>query len=136
MALSPIPTRQSTQIKRMEFLALPPGNSVIRVIDDDYVVYDSHYINGTSIACLGEDCPICKNNHRLIVENPDNFRDCRGYYPRSARYFINVLDRTVAKICPECGAEVKQNIPTCPKCSTIITAVKAEPLNKVKILAK
>jgi hypothetical protein len=136
MSFTPIEQKQTYAKKKLEFLNLVPGNTVIRILDEDYVSVESHFINRVSIACLGDECPICKNNRKTIMENPETFRDISGYSPKSTRYFLNVMDKTPARICPQCGKEVKQNIPTCPGCNTVIQAVPQLPLNKVKILSK
>lgn len=137
MSFTPIPENKSTfSTRKTEYLALVPGNTVIRILDPDYFSVETHFINRTSVECLGDECPICKNNRKIILENPETFRDISGYSPRSRRYFVNVYDKTPAKVCPQCGAEIKQDIPTCPSCNTIITAVERKPLDKVKVLAK
>jgi hypothetical protein len=140
MSFTPIQQpKEFAKIKKLEFLKLALGPNIVRILDEDYVTADTHFVNRTSIACLGEECPICKNNRKIINENPETFRDVKGYYPRTTRYFINVLDRTVAKICPKCGEEIKQvNLPVCPKagCGAVIVDTPAAPLNKVKVLSK
>jgi hypothetical protein len=136
MSFTPIESKPTFTKKKLEFINLVPGNSVIRILDQDYVAVESHFINRVSIACLGDECPICQNNRKIIMENPESFRDINGYSAKSTRYFINVMDKTPTKICPQCKAEIKQNIPTCPSCNTVIVNVAPAPLNKVKILSK
>ena len=135
MPFSPIEQKPTFTKRKLEFLNLVPGNSVIRILDEDYVAVESHFLGKVYIVCLGEDCPVCKNNRKIIMENPENFRDISGYSPRSTRFYLNVMDKTLARICPQCGTEVKQDVPTC-KCGTIIMNVEKKPLNKVKILSK
>lgn len=135
MPFTPIETKPAFTKKKLEFLKLLQGNTVIRILDEDYVAVESHYINRVSIACLGEDCPICRNNSRIIMENPENFRDIGGYSPRSTRYFLNVMDKTMGRICPSCGEAITQEVATC-KCGALITGVEKKPINKVKILSK
>jgi hypothetical protein len=131
--------KEFSKIKKLEFLKLSTGANIIRILDADYITADTHYVNRISIACLGDECPVCKNNRKIINENPETFRDVKGYYPRTVRYFINVLDRTPAKICPKCGEEIKQvGLPVCPKagCGAVVMDVPVTPLNKVKVLSK
>jgi len=128
--------------KKVEFLSLPIGQTTIRVLSkrDEVFHTDSHYVKGVSIKCLGEDCPICENNRRIIVENPESFRSIQGYSPKSYRFAVNVLDKSPVKICPSCGAEVKKiqnSFPAvCPDCNRPIVSVQETVLNKVKVLSK
>lgn len=138
MPLSPIPEKtKGSDFKKQEFITLSQGSHTIRVIDDDYVEVETHFVNKSSIKCLGENCPICSNNRIIIKENPETFRDIKGYLPKSSRFYINVYDKTPVKICPTCNAEVKQtSIPACPACNAMLVTVPITPLNKIKILAK
>jgi len=122
--------------RRTEFLDLPAGATKVRILDKAAVMKYTHFISGVSVACLAEDCPICKNNGDIIVKNKDNFREVQGYLPRTRRYFVNVLDKSLAKICPKCGKEIKQEVAACTECMTMLNGVERKPLNKVKILAK
>lgn len=128
--------------RRVEYLATTPGAHVIRLVSDIHTER-THFVRNTTIACVGDDCPICANNKKIIMENPSSFRNVAGYsYPRLTRY-VNALDRTLAKICPnvDCGAEIKATIdgnflPTCPKCGTMIVSVVPAELNKVKVFSR
>lgn len=128
--------------RKTEFLDLPQGQSIIRILSgpEEAHKYYTHFIKGTYVLCLGDDCPLCKNNTKLIMENPENFRDIPGWSPKQERYAVNVLDKTPVKICANCNAEVKKigtNFPPmCPKCNQPILTVQETPLNKVKVLAK
>ena len=138
MTLSPIPEKtQALNVRRMEFASLAQGANLVRVLDDDYLAVETHFINRSSVACSGESCPVCLNNRTLIRENPDTFRDVKGYYPKSTRFFINVFDRTPVKVCPNCKTDIKQtNLPACPECNAVIMQEPITPLNKVKVLSK
>jgi hypothetical protein len=138
MPFSPIQHKATkTEFKKTEFINLAEGTNVIRILDADYKAVETHYINRMSIKCLGDDCPVCANNRVIIQENPDTFRDIKGYIPRSTRYYINVYDKTPVKICPKCGEEVKHlNLASCPKCRESLISVPVGPLNKVKLLSK
>jgi len=88
---------------------------------------------------LGDDCPVCENNKRIIRDNPNEFRKVSSYAPRVERHSVNVLDRTPAKVCPSCGKEYKkegQNFPTSCTCGASLVNVEVKPLNKIKILSK
>ncbi len=130
---------------KAEFLNLTPGTHIVRFLEptDDAEMVESHFVvtpaTRFSVVCLGQDeCPICKSNRRIIQEHPKDFRTQPGYFSKSDRYTINVLDRTPVKICPQCQNEVKKigsTFPaTCPSCSTLIASVEVHPLNKVKLM--
>lgn len=133
----------NTEYKRISYLELTPGNHVIRLLESSPKVFDSHWINGTSIKCLGDDCPICQNNYRLIREDRSKekaFKKAKDWCPSTARYFINVYDRTVVKTCPECGydnTKAGTSFPTsCGKCNASLVETVASPSNKVKVLSR
>lgn len=132
----------NSRFRRTEFLDLPQGQTIIRIIDtkEEAMKYFVHYVKGVYIKCIGEDCPVCATNKKLIIENPDTFRDIAGYSPKSERYSVNVLDKTPAKICPQCGHPTKGNMgifsPICAKCDTPIVQVQSQPLNKIKVFSK
>lgn len=138
MPFTPIADKAPRQdFKKQEFITLGQGQHLIRVLDEDYLEVQTHFVNKSSIKCLGADCPICKNNRIIIQENPETFKDVKGYLPRASRFFINVLDRTNVKICPKCGEEIKAvGLPACPECNQSIISTPVTPLNKIKILAK
>lgn len=134
--------KYNNKFKKINFLFVAEGQpAVVRMLQrGSYKVY-THYINGATVACLGEDCPICANNKRLIVENPEDFRNSSGWSSASKKYFTNVLDRTMVKVCPnpECQAENRKVnnkwMPTCYACDGFITEVKETPSNKVKVFS-
>lgn len=143
MPFSPLPERPKfdSEFKKNEFIKLPKGTNTIRILDDDYVTHVTHYLQGkATIECLGKaECPICLNNKRIIVENPETFRSISGYIPQRILHYVNVLDRTPAKICPQCQEEVKAYDGKFPNtCSQghFVANVDPAPLNKVKILNK
>jgi hypothetical protein len=128
---------------KVNFLRLTPGNHLIRIVEDPSTVTTvyTHYVMGKfTIECPGDGCPICENNKKLVYEHKDDFRNQKGWAPRTTRFLLNVLDRTLVKTCPHCSVEVKPanamgKFPTnCPECNGFITEVKAMSSNKVKIL--
>jgi len=130
----------NTTFRKTEYLKTTPGVHIVRLIPPIHTEF-THYIRGTTVACLGDGCPVCLNNKKIIMENPETFHDVAGYsYPRMTRY-INILDRTPAKICSNCGNEVKADLngnisPVCPSCNTMIADVEIKPLNKVKVFSR
>lgn len=126
-----------TDAKKLEYIKLPPGRSIVRILDKHAYAYETHYVNRMTIACIGEECPICANNRKIISENPETFRDVKGYTPRVTRYYVNALDKTPGRICPKCGNTSKlDNESACSGCGTLILDVEKKPLNRVVVLAK
>jgi len=131
----------NSNFKRVDFMRFTPGNHIVRVIEDKVSAIDTHFVLGKYLVkCLGEACPICRNNRKIIQENPEDFREVKGYYNRSTRYFMNVVDRTPAITCPECATENKSENGTsfpsaCSNCDAILTGVDPKPLSKVKLLS-
>lgn len=131
------PEQNKSNFKKIEYLELVQGTNPIRILNAEAKDIDIHYLNRAYIRCLGEDCPICKNNKKIILENPANWKSVAGYCQKSKRYYVNVLDRAMARICPKCQAEVKNlGAAACPECKTMIGNEPIVQLNKVKVLSK
>jgi hypothetical protein len=133
---------QSRAYSKAQFLRLVQGQHTIRILDKEVEPIDTHFLlQKYTIACLGEECPVCDNNQRLMMQNPNDFRNQEGWYPRSKRWLLNVLDRSMVKICPnaECQNAVKKEgaaFPAaCPVCGTFVTAAPVVPYNKVLIMS-
>jgi predicted RNA-binding Zn-ribbon protein involved in translation (DUF1610 family) len=131
---------KESNFKKVEYIDLPAGNTIIRILQPQTYDYFVHYINGAYIMCLGEECPICASNRKLISENPDSFREIKGWSSRSERHSVNVFDKTPVKVCSACKKEVKKvgtNFPpACPGCGQVIVGEEIKPLNKVKVLSR
>lgn len=129
---------------RPEFIQFTPGTHVVRFLEPtENSRYDvTHFVvsptTKATIKCLGEDCPVCLNNRKIYLEHPKNAYQIPGYFGKSDKYTLNVLDKTVIKVCSECGKEVFKVgtvfPPTCPSCNTMITTIEEKPSNKVKLL--
>lgn len=78
------------EFKKVEYLKTDPGQYLIRFLTPTKKYY-THYFNRNSVACLGEGCPVCENNKKIIFEHPDDFRTVAGYSPKRERFFANVL---------------------------------------------
>ena len=132
------------EFKKVAFMTLTPGMHTIRFLEptEDALLIQSHFVvtktGRFSTVCLEDGCPLCDDNRKIYQQHPKDFRNQPGYFSKSDRYTMNILDRTIAKVCPNCSAEVKKVgntfLPSCPECNTIIAAVEAKPLNKVKLL--
>ena len=124
---------------KTNFMKFDYGSHRVRLLGNPHRVF-THFLKGrATIQCLGRDCPICQNNKSIKAEHPEDFRNVSGYNNSSPRHYINVLDRTLVKVCPECQTENKPNIanefaPACSKCNTFITDVEPMPSGKVKVI--
>jgi len=125
--------RQSSKFRKTEFLTLDEGEHVVRILDGHEVKHYIHYINFMYLACLGDECPLCQNNKKIMYEHPEDFRDVKGWYPRRDRYYINVLDRTPVKVCEKCQTVNKAQGEVCSGCGTALGTVR--PLDEVKVLS-
>ena len=125
--------------RKMEFLKLTNLHTVRILNAPSYTAY-VHWINRIPIKCLDDECPICKQNKLIIAENPETFRKVSTYSRKSQTFYLNVLDRTPVKICPNCDHEntvVGNRFPAvCEGCNSLITDVVSAPVNKVKILSR
>ncbi len=155
MSFAPVSDRyQGTEggstFRKTRWMRLPLGTHTVRILNSPATLIYTHWIKrgtsaGSSIRCLGDDlCPICNNNEKIRIERPDDFRDVAGYIPWSKRWFTNILDRTILKICPredcqedntllEDGVHYPSN---CWKCTTSLLEVEPTPSNKVKVLSR
>lgn len=126
--------------KKTTYLKFTPGNHIIRILDSKAKLYFTHWINGISVLCLGEDCPICADNRNIFMKNPKEYKKDPSYIPSRKTYLVNVLDRTPAKVCPNCGEAVKKISnaypQTCPSCNNFIVDVAETQLNQVKVLSR
>lgn len=140
MSFADTTKQQNTVFKKAEYIELPQGRSVIRILNESAIKKMIHYVRRVSLECLGEDCPICMSNGKIIRDNPENFRQAKSYYPRRPRFFCNVLDRTPVKLCPKCGKANKaiNNVfpMVCGACQENIVPVAVRPLEKIKVLIK
>ena len=134
--------KQMVSFDKPVYMELTPGTHVIRILEEKAEGFFQHWL-GVPILCLGEECPQCKQNKIILAEYNNDFKQASkapGFYWKSERGAVNVLDRTPVKICPECGKEVKaidDIFPTsCPECKTLLVNVKPIPSNKVKILSR
>ena len=131
---------KDTTFKKAVYFKSTVGTHLLRIIPEGNVKIWSHYVNRTYIKCLGkDDCPVCQRNVKIRAEYPKDFRN-HGYAGVSQRFCVNVLDRTSAIICSNCQEEVTPGVSgrypqACPKCGTILTALRPAPLNKIKMLS-
>lgn len=133
--------RKATSFQKVVYMPAEPGQYTIRILQPSAKKLHIHWIGG-SIECLGEDCPQCAQNKALILEAGDfkTATKMSGFSSRQERGAVNVLDRTLVKVCPGCQTEVHTvngiypNV--CKACGQLLTNVVPTPSNKVKVLAK
>jgi hypothetical protein len=125
-----------SKFKKTEFMVVSNGAHTIRVLQPTVKTVPTHFFksNNVTVLCLEDECPVCANNKKLIMQFPDNFREQQGYNKVNWRFFINVLDKTPAKTCVKCGRENKDLRQTICTCGEILP--EAKPINKVKVLSK
>jgi len=127
----------NSNIKKAKFLDLNT-TATIRILSERYYSDYTHFMNRATTLCLGDECPICNSNKRLIMQYPDTFRDEPLYSPRREVRLVNVIDKTPVRICDNCQTENRSlgnTSTTCKKCSAILTGTPA-PLNQVRILSR
>jgi len=125
--------------KKKLYLKLAQGQTIIRILEDTATKFYTHYINNSTVQCLGDDCPVCQNNRVIYTAHPDDFRDVKGYSSKVQKFLINVMDRTLVKVCPTCGAEnakAGNAFPVTCSCGVVIAPVTETPSNTIKVLGK
>lgn len=138
---APPEKKEVKTFRKTEFVKLTDGTNILRILGQPYYFYQ-HWIKGTGIKCLDEDCPQCQLNQKIILDSGDykEARNQEGYAPKQSRGAVNVLDRSEVKICPSCQAEVKSIndiFPaTCPSCQQLITKIPVVKLEKVKVFSR
>lgn len=130
--------RDESEFKTPKFLRINEGEMFIRVLGPTIYDVKTHWVNGVTVTCLNDECPICQNNEKIRIEHPEDYKDIQGYIPWRNTFYTNVYDKTPVKICTDCGSEiqsVKGLFPSsCWKCNTIVSAEEAKPSNTIKIL--
>ena len=139
-----------TERRKTEFMQLTDGSHFVRILNPTAKKYFQHWIGG-GIECLGDECPQCAQNKQILAElmpkydnnNREAFKAAtkvQGFNWRQERGAVNVLDRTPAKVCPQCEKEIKaiDDVfpPSCPSCGNFIQKADAKPLNKVKVFSR
>lgn len=125
-------TPGTSKYRKTDFLKLNEGEHKVRILDRMETKHYTHYIGFAYIKCLGEECPLCQNDKKILYEHPEDYKEQKGWNPRRDRYYINVMDKTLAKVCPKCSTEALPNVDLCPACGTVLG--DAAPVNKVRVL--
>lgn len=124
------------------YFKLTPGKHTMRILGAHIKIF-THWLPAQRVAilCLNKDCPICKKNQLIMMEHPDDFSKQPGFLTRQPRHLMNILDKTLVKVCPKCQTEIKAPPsdvfpPTCtnPDCGELLTNVQPIPSDKVKVL--
>src|SRR3990172_701552 len=77
------------------------GTYTVRILDEA-MKYKHHWIGG-ALMCLGEGCPQCEQNRQILLDKNGNFDEAKkvaGFSWPQERGAVNVLDRTLIKVCP------------------------------------
>lgn len=120
--------------KRTQFIKLQAGfPATIRIIGSENLEF-THYVNGSTVKCLEDACPICANNKRLFLEKGKDARNDPSFIAKVKRYSVNVLDKSPVKKC-KCGLEYSDTTKTTCTCGQILTS-PVEASNTVKVLSR
>jgi hypothetical protein len=128
---------QESNFKRTQFLKIIPNVTLrLRILDKKAHMVFKHFIRNqrVSVVCLNEECTVCMNNQKLIRENvgvPTS--QIKGYIPRSARYLVNVYNRTPVKQTVD-GEVVYPDVHG--KFPASLASIETKPLNRVEILER
>lgn len=143
MPFADVENKRAKTFQKIDFFKFTPGTHTIRILEPNAELVYTHYLitptGKSTVACLGDDCPVCANNRKIIMEHPEDFREVKGWSSRAKRYLFNVLDRTPVKTCPGCKADATRlgnNFPTsCPTCGTMLFDAPIHPSNKVRLVS-
>lgn len=122
---------KNPKYRKTEFLNLTAGEHRIRILESMETKKYTHYIGFAYVECLGEECPVCENNKKILYEHPEDYREQRGWSPRSQRFYINILDKTLVRTCPKCHKETQEVF--CPDCTNPTS--DPAPSNRVKVFS-
>jgi len=111
------------------------STSTVRILTDGYLTVQTHYVNRATVLCLGDTCPICANNKALIMQFPDTFKDEPKYSTRRTNNLVNVIDKTLVRVCSKCQTECPGTGAITCKCGEIVTGIPAASM-KVKVLSR
>jgi len=125
--------------RKIDFMKLTSLH-IVRILNAPSYTAVLHWLNRIPVKCLGDGCPICVQNKSIIADNPETFRKVSTYSRKAQTFYMNVLDRTPAKVCPNCNHENtaigNRFSAACGECNSLITDVKPTPVNKVKVLSR
>lgn len=112
------------------------ATSTVRILTANRLELYTHYVNRANVACLGDDCPVCANNKVLIMQFPETFKEESKYSPKRLLKLVNVLDKTLVRVCPKCQTENHANgqAPSTCRCGEILTTTPTSS-NKIKVLS-
>ena len=114
---STIDERQTNpKFRRIEFMSMDAGEHRFRILESMETKKYTHYIGFAYVECLGDDCPVCENNKKILYEHPEDYKEQADWHPRNQRFYINVFDKSSV-------TEDGKYSPGLP------------PLNKVKVLS-
>lgn len=144
----PKPSRKNSnfQKNRIEFLKTTEGQHTLRFLSPlaGVTLFYTHWINGGSVECLGDDCPVCQGNQVILVAAGDweTAKKNKDFRPYQVRYYVNILDRTPVKVHPDSEKMVENKRDAsaewpsiCSDTGLSLAEVEVKPSNRVKVLA-
>src|SRR5689334_8205599 len=115
------PKKQNvTKYRKTEYINLWEGEHKVRILESMETKKYTHYVGWSYLECLGDECPICENNKKILYEHHEDYAKVKGWCPKRPRYYINVLDKTPTKVCPKDGKENQPNAVACTACGTLL----------------
>lgn len=130
----------TSEFKKYKYFNWTPGDHVIRLLDLHLEPVYAYWFNSVLVRSDNPDNPQEILNRRIKLENPENFLSIRGYRPARPKYIFRVFDKTVAKVCPNCGIDTKveSGMPypsICGRCREgNLTTVEPAPINDIRIV--
>jgi len=107
---------KNSKFKKTVYFSTKPGEYVIRILDSMETKKFVHSLGRAFVECLGEDCPICQNNKKILYEHPEDYKDVSGWCPRRSRFWLNILDKAdgIVKVL-SCGPQLIEDLKTMSK---------------------
>lgn len=130
------PTSTFQTKPKVKFLDTSTGKATFRILDTSATKFTTHFLNRTTVQCLGDGCPICANNRTIIARDSKDFRKDPAYSPAATRFAVNVLDKSNVRTCPSCGLENPATVSICKSCNTFIGNEPPHISGTVKVLTK
>ena len=131
--------RDYKEFRRAKFLRYDVGAHTVRFLSQPKTFF-THYLRGiATVECLEENCPICENNRQLREQYGKDASKQPTFNSSSARHYVNALDRTLVKRCPQCDMLNYRNNTgrfsgQCTECGAFITEVVPEEAREVVVV--
>lgn len=138
----PVFDRDDKKTKKVNYLKIVPGYPVrIRILTEAAHMVVKHFLpkQRISVVCLGDECPVCLNNKKLVEAHPGVlYNEIPGIIGRQTRFLINVLNRTPVKATEKAvyyaGSDGK--FPRVSDEGLDLSGVEAKQLNTIEVLER